>query len=75
MVGSGEGSGSGRMERAEYIERMSQELSRMAASANLPVLAYLLDMATQEAAATRASTQISFGPDDIPGRSPRRFSR
>ncbi|WP_181705640.1 hypothetical protein [Chthonobacter rhizosphaerae] len=41
----------GQRERVEYIERMSQELSRMADGAGLKVLAYLLEMAREEAAA------------------------
>ncbi len=75
MVERGDGNGTVRQERAEYIERMTQELSRMAAAANLPVLAYLLEMATQEAAETRASQPVVLAPDDQPGRTPRRFHR
>jgi hypothetical protein len=49
-------------ERAEYIERMSQELSRLASAANLPMLAFILDMATEEAALVRNGEKVRLAP-------------
>ncbi|BBE71487.1 hypothetical protein OHA_1_01062 [Pleomorphomonas sp. SM30] len=60
-----------RLERAEYIERMTQELSRLAAGANLPMLAYLLEMAAEEAAALRESAKVRLAPEEVLGRAPR----
>ncbi|HUG63510.1 MAG TPA: hypothetical protein VMP03_16810 [Methylomirabilota bacterium] len=39
--------------RLDFIERMALELGRLATGADLPVLAYLLDMVAEEAALTR----------------------
>lgn len=50
-------------ERVEYIARMSQELSRMADGAGLKVLAYLLEMAREEAASAGAvQTRVEAVP-------------
>ena len=38
-----------RMERALYIEKMTEDLSRLASDSGLPVLHYLLCMAREEA--------------------------
>lgn len=40
-------------ESVEYIERMTRELSRLATASELPFLAYILDMATEEASRSR----------------------
>lgn len=58
-------------ERIEYIERMSEELSRMASDSRLPMLAYLLNMAAQEAAQSKAPEKLRLAPSDEPGRMPR----
>jgi len=42
-------------EKAEYIERMSLELGRLATASGFPFLAYLLDMAAEEAQNCKAS--------------------
>lgn len=50
-------------ERVEYIARMSQELSRMADGAGFKVLAYLLEMAREEAAtAGTTAARVSAVP-------------
>jgi hypothetical protein len=53
---------------AEYIERLSRELSRLASDSDLPMLAYLLSMAAEEAALARglasptATAMTAVGP-------------
>lgn len=59
------------LDRAEFIERMTQELSRLARSSNLPLLAFILEMATEEAAGIRNRGRIRLAPDAAPGRQPR----
>ena len=59
------------LERAEYIERMTQELSRLASAANMTLLAFILDMATEEAASVRNRGRIRLSPETAPGRQPR----
>lgn len=46
-------------EKAEYIERMSRELSRLATLSGMPFLAYVLDMAAEEA--SLAKTDARYG--------------
>jgi hypothetical protein len=58
-------------ERAEYIERMSQELSRLATGAGMPMLAFILDMASEEAALIRNAKSVSLAPDGGKGTAPR----
>lgn len=58
-------------ERAEFIERMSQELSRMANGAGLSMLAFILDMASEEAALIRNSKSVSLEPEAGKGRNSR----
>lgn len=58
-------------DRAEYIERMTLELGRMATVAGLPVLAFILDMAAQEAALAKQSNKLALKPTNEPGRRPR----
>ena len=60
-----------RRERIEYIERMAVELGRMATSAGLPVLAYILGMAAEEAALSKTADALRAAPADEPGRHPR----
>jgi hypothetical protein len=59
------------LDRAEYIERMTQELSRLASAGNLTLLAFILDMATEEAASVRNSGRIRLAPEGAPDRRPR----
>lgn len=41
---------------AEYIERMARELSHLATSAGLAFLAYILEMAAEEASSNRMTS-------------------
>lgn len=45
-------------EKIEYIERMSHELGRLAMSAGFPFLAFLLDMAAEEAAFSKGDDRL-----------------
>lgn len=45
-------------EKVEYIERMSHELGRLAGGAGFPFLAFLLEMAAEEAALMRSDNPI-----------------
>jgi hypothetical protein len=56
----------------EYIARMALELSRMAVRANRPVLAYLLDMAAEEAGPEGTVADEPAHPSESPDRQPRR---
>lgn len=69
-----DGTDGGLLDQVEYIERMTHELSRLAAAAQFPLLAYLLTMAREEAAANRASLRIRLSPEEVPGRTPRRLA-
>jgi hypothetical protein len=46
--------GTHRESSAAYIERMAHDLGRIALSADLPMLVYLLDMVVEEAAQVQA---------------------
>ena len=46
-------------ERAEYIERMSHELSRLATVSGLPFLAYILNMAAEEASHSKVDLRFA----------------
>lgn len=56
------GSGQAARQQMEYIERMAIELCRMAAALHAPVLAYLLEMAAEEAAIQRSSSPVAAVP-------------
>jgi hypothetical protein len=57
---------------AEYIARMATEMSRLAQAANLPVLSYLLDMASEEAALVQGIEPVVGRPRQSgEGRRPR----
>lgn len=71
MVGDNAEQAAVRRERAEYIERMSLELGRMATAAGLPLLAFLLDMAAQEAAESKGEEGLRLKSDAGSGRQPR----
>ncbi|WP_237151537.1 hypothetical protein [Oryzibacter oryziterrae] len=58
MFNSGDGSVQTPNEKAEFIGRMSQELSRLANGAGFPFLAFILDMAAEEAALSRSSNRL-----------------
>jgi hypothetical protein len=45
-------------DKAEYIERMARELSRLASLSGLPFLSYLLDMAAEEAAQSTPDARV-----------------
>ncbi len=63
-----------RTQRIEYIERMAFELARMAADQQLPMLAYILDMAVEEAAISKGAPPMAAIPlPPRPGRTPRRL--
>ena len=49
-------------ERAEFIERMTRELGRIATAAELHFVAYLLEMASEEAGLVRDSRQLRAVP-------------
>jgi hypothetical protein len=51
-----------RQSAAAYIERMAVELSRMAASANLTMLVYLLEMVSEEAADAQSRRLLPTRP-------------
>lgn len=51
-------------EKAEYIERMARELSRLATLSGMPFLAYVLDMAAEEA--SLAKTDARYGANGRP---------
>ena len=46
-------------ERAEYIERMSHELSRLATVSGLPFLTYILNMAAEEASHSKVDLRFA----------------
>lgn len=54
-------------ECAEYIERMCAELGRMADVNGMPVLAYLLEMAREEAGLARGATDLAARPGGASG--------
>lgn len=45
-------------ERVEYIERMARELGRLAALSGRPFLAYVLDMAAEEASLAKTDARF-----------------
>lgn len=55
------GGGRAPSDKAEYIERMARELSRLAAVSGLPFLSYLLDMAAEEATQSRPDGRLVVG--------------
>jgi hypothetical protein len=60
--------------QAEFIELMTRDLSIMALNAGLPMLAYVLDMAREEASLAKNATDIRLAPLETPGRKPHRVS-
>lgn len=52
-------------EGAEYLEKMIRELSRVAAAAELPFLAYILGMAAEEASSSHM--KAAFKPHRATG--------
>ncbi|WP_181701808.1 hypothetical protein [Chthonobacter albigriseus] len=58
-------------ERLEYIERMCQELARMAEVGGHKLLSYLLEMAREEAENARTSASVGIQPSAIGMRAPR----
>lgn len=47
-------------EKMEYIERMSHELGRLAGGAGYPFLAFLLEMAAEEASLMKSDNRIKL---------------
>ena len=74
MDGKADATTGSRADRADSLERMSQELGRLPSRSNMPLLAYLLEMATEEAAALRGSGGVRLAPQALDGRAPRRFT-
>lgn len=60
--------GNQRETAAAYIERMAHDLGRMALSADLPMLVYLLDMVVEEAAQVQTRRLKPLKPVDTDGR-------
>lgn len=54
-------------DKVEYIERMARELSRLAALSGKPFLAYVLDMAAEEAAQAKTDARFEAGGRPVPG--------
>jgi len=53
-------------EKAEYIERMSRELARLASLSGMTFLAYILDMAAEEASLSRPDARLEATGRSIP---------
>jgi hypothetical protein len=62
-----EGAADSGAECAEYIERMCAELGRIADVNGMPVLAYLLEMAREEAGLARNASRVSLRPGEPSG--------
>lgn len=62
LMKDGVGLTESQLQRAEYIERMSRELSRIASASHLHLVSYLLDMATEEATLLRESGKLKAMP-------------